>query len=265
MAGKIQQVLKYLKYLGKAKTKHGIHSPFIYDLVTKVIDDNIVYPAYRKVEDQRNKLLRNRNLLEIVDFGASAGRAGYTTAFERVKDIASRSSITPKQGQLLYRLVKYFKPEIMLELGTSLGISSIYQVSGSPESFFIGIEGCAATAAIAEENLNKFSDAKSYSIVIGNFNNTLSGVLEKLDKLDYAFIDGNHAYKPTVEYFKKILPYTHEYSMIIIHDIYWSKGMEQAWDEIRKNPMVTITVDLYSMGLVFFRKGLPKQDFIIRF
>lgn len=265
MLNKLQQIFKYLAYLRKAKTKHGVHSPFVYELVTKVIDDKVLYPAYNKVEEQRNKLLHNRNLLEIVDFGASAGRAGYTTSFERVKDIAARSSIPPKQGQLLYRLVKYFKPEIMLELGTSLGMSSIYQVSGSPDSFFIGIEGCAATAAIAEENLNKFSDEQSYSIIIGNFNIALPGVLSKLDTLDYAFIDGNHAYKPTIEYFKKILPYTNEYSLVIIHDIYWSKGMEMAWDEIRKNPLVTITVDLFSMGLVFFRKGLPKQDFIIRF
>jgi len=265
MGNGLNKLLKYLRYLRKANTRHGIHSPFVYELVTKVIHDRGPYPDYQKVELLRKNLLHNRNLLEIVDFGASAGKSGYKTSFQRVKEIASKSSISAKDGQLLYRLVRYFKPEIMLELGTSLGISSIYQVTGSPESFFIGIEGCATTAALAEESLKRFSPFRNYSVVIGNFNSMLPSVLEKLDKLDYAFIDGNHAYKPTVEYFNQLMPYMHEESFIVLHDIYWSDEMEKAWKEIITNPAITISIDLFRMGIVFFRKGMPKQDFIIRF
>lgn len=265
MLTKVNRVNKYLKYYFKSKTKFGIHSPFVFDFITNVIEDENQYPEYEKVEEQRLKLLRNRNQIEVVDFGIMAGKRGYTTSLERIKEIAKRTSISPREGQLLYRIVRYFKPEIILEMGTSLGISSIYQVSASPDSFFIGIEGCAATAAIADENLGKFSELKNYSIVIGNFNVMLPSVLSKLDKLDYAFIDGNHAYQPTIEYFNKILPYTHEDSLMIFHDIYWSDEMEKAWSEIKRNPLVSVTVDLFSMGIVFFRKGMPKQDFIIKF
>lgn len=249
----------------KSTTKHGVHSPFVFDFITKVIEDKTKYVSYSRVEEQRAKLLKNKNLVEIVDFGAASGNAGYSTILEQVRHIARRTSIPQSQGQLLHRIVKYFKPMMMLEMGTSLGISSIYQVSAAPQSFFIGIEGCATTAAIAEQNLQKFSDNKSYSIVIGNFNISLPHVLSKLEKLDYAFIDGNHAYKPTMEYFSRLLPYFHEDSVLIIHDIYWSSGMEEAWKEIKANPEVTVTINLFHMGLVFFRKGMPKQDFIIRF
>lgn len=265
MLTKVNRVNRYLKYYFKSKTKFGIHSPFVFDFITNVLEDQTQYQEYEKVEEQRNKLLHNRNQIEIVDFGILAGKRGYTTSIERIKDIAKRTSISAREGQLLFRIVRNLKPEIMLEMGTSLGISSIYQAAASPDSFFIGIEGCAATAAIAEENLGKFSEMKNYSIVIGNFNVMLPNVLSKLDKLDYAFIDGNHAYKPTLDYFNKILPYTHERSVLILHDIYWSDEMEQAWNEIKSNPLVSATIDIFSMGIVFFRKGIPKQDFIIKF
>lgn len=265
MGRKLRIIYKYLIYRLKAKTKYGIHSPFVFDLITKVIEDKTNYVSYNRVEEQRSKLLKNKNLIEIVDFGSASGKSGYTTSLEQVRHITKRSSILPSQGQLLHRIVRYFKPDIILEMGTSLGISSIYQVSAAPESFFIGIEGCATTAAIAEQNLSKFSDNNSYSIVIGNFSKLLPTVLSKIEKLDFAFIDGNHAYSPTMEYFSKLLPYFHEDSVLIIHDINYSKGMEAAWKEIKGSKQVTFTIDLFHMGLVFFRSGMPKQDFIIRY
>lgn len=265
MYTKLQQLFKYLNYRRKAKTRHGIHSPFVFELITKVIDDKVHYPAFDRVEEIRKRLLHNKNLLEVVDFGAAAGKAGYTTSFQRVKEIAARNSISPREGQLLHRLVKFMKPEIIIEMGTSLGVSSIYQVSAFPSTFFLGMEGCAATAAIAEENLRKFTGPQQYSMVIGNFTKMLPGVLEKLHKLDYAFIDGNHAYKPTMHYFNELVALMHEGSVMVIHDINWSKEMERAWDEIKNDARVTISVDLFRMGMIFFRKGLPKQDFIIRF
>ncbi len=261
----IRSILGFINYRFKSKTKYGVHSPFVFEFITKVLEDKTYYVSYNKVAELRKRLLNNKNVIEIVDFGAGAGPAGYRTQLEKVQSIARRSSITPKEGQLLHRIVKYFQPEIMLELGTSLGISSMYEVSGSPESFFIGMEGCATTAAIAEQNLSKLIDRDNYSIVIGNFNNMLPGVLQKLEMVDYVFIDGNHAYKPTMNYFNQLLPYFHENSVLILHDIHWSADMEEAWKEIKEDEKVSITLDLFSMGIVFFRKGLPKQDFIIRF
>lgn len=265
MLVKLGILIRYIKYLKKAKTKHGIHSPFVYDFITKVMCDKTHYVSYKKVEEHRKRLLHNKNVVEIVDFGAGAGGTGYKTSFERVKDIARKKSISPKQGQLLHRIVKYFKPEIILEMGTSLGVSSIYQVSAFHDFLFIGMEGCATTASIANQSIKKFLDEKNYSLVIGDFSVMLPGVLEKLNKVDYAFIDGNHSYEPTIGYFMKLLPYARENSIFIIHDIYWSKGMEAAWNEIKDNPKVTITIDLFYMGIIFFRPGIPKQNFILRF
>ena len=256
---------RYLRYLRKSKTKHSVHSPFVFDLITKVLEDRTSYPEYELVEVQRNKLLHNKNQIEIVDFGASAGRVKYSTYLDRVKNIAKRSGITPSQGKLLFRIVKHFQPAVMVELGTSLGISSMYQVSAAPDSLFIGIEGCAATASFAEQNIASFSENQTYNIVIGNFDVMLPKVLEKLTKVDFAFIDGNHNYKPTIKYFNLLLPKLHENSILIFHDIHWSADMERAWKEITLNPQVKLSIDLFWMGIVFFRTGIPKQDFVIRF
>ncbi len=261
----ISQAFNYLRYIIRSKTKYSVHSPFVYDFITKVMEDKINYVQYDLIEEQRLKLLHNKNKIEIVDFGTSAGRTRYSTYIERVKNIAKRTGISPKQGQLLHRIVRYFKPDIMLEMGSSLGISSMYQVSASPESMFITLEGCAAIASYAEQNISHFSENQTYNVIIGNFDKMLPTVLGKLDIVNYAFIDGNHAYQPTLKYFSLLLPKLNEHSILIFHDIHWSSEMENAWNEIKKNDSVTITIDLFSMGLVFFNKGLPKQDFVLRF
>lgn len=257
--------LRYLRYLRRSKTKHGVHSPFVFDFITKVLEDHTHYPAYDLVEAQRDKLLHNKNQIEVVDLGVLAGKKKYSTYLERVKNIAKKSGISPSQGKLLHRIVKYFQPNIMVELGTSLGISSMYQVSASPESFFVGIEGCASTASFADQNIALFSENKTFLVVMGGFDVMLPQVLQKLEKVDHAFIDGNHAYKPTLKYFSLLLPKLHENSILIFHDIHWSSEMEHAWQDIIKNSSVTISIDLFSMGIVFFRTGTPKQDFVIRF
>jgi predicted O-methyltransferase YrrM len=265
MLKKLRILRRFISFLMTAKSKHGIHSPFVFDFVTKVLNNNTQYPAYNKIEEQRQRLLHNNNLIEIVDFGEAAGASGYITALKKVKDVAKRSAISHKQGQLLHRTIRHFKPEILLELGTSLGVSSMYQLSAASDSFYIGMEGCATTAAIAERNLEKFGDETSYSLVIGNFDVMLPGVLEKLDKIDYAFIDGNHTYESTLKYFNDILPLLNKNSVVIFHDIHWSTGMEKAWLEIINHPAVTISIDIFHMGFVFFREGVTKQDFKVRF
>jgi predicted O-methyltransferase YrrM len=78
------------------------------------------------------------------------------------------------------------------------------------------------------------------------------------------FVDGNHQKEATLRYFKLCLPKVHENSLLIFDDIYWSRGMKEAWNEIKAHPEVTVTVDLFWIGLVYFRKGQVKEDFVIK-
>lgn len=260
----IQISFRYLTYLSRAKTRHGIHSPFVYDFIDKVLNDKTAYPEYNLVEEQRRKLLRNGNLIEIIDFGGSKSRIGYSTHLRRVKDIAAKAGIQVKYGRLLHRIVRYFKPSTMLEMGTSLGISTMYQASAAPTAKFLAMEGCASTVEYAVKNLKAINIPEVY-FTVGNFDKVLPGLLQKTGVIDYAFIDGNHTKKATLNYFVQLMQHAGNNSVYIFHDIHWSADMEQAWEEIKKQENVTVTIDLFFMGLVFFRKELSRQHFILRF
>ncbi|NTW23558.1 MAG: class I SAM-dependent methyltransferase [Lentimicrobium sp.] len=255
---------RYLVYLFRAKNRHGIHSPFVYDFINKVLNDKTAYPEYKLVEEKRRALLRNGNLVEIIDFGGSKSRIGYSTHLRRVKDIAAKAGIPVKYGRLLYRIVRYFKPSTMLEMGTSLGISTMYQATAAPAGKFLAMEGCASTVEFAVNNLNAIN-IPDVHFTVGNFDKVLPGLLKNTGVIDYAFIDGNHTKKATLNYFGQLIQHTGNDSVYIFHDIHWSAEMEQAWEEIKKHENVTVTIDLFFMGLVFFRKELSRQHFIIRF
>lgn len=255
---------RYLVYLFRSKNRHSIHSPFVYDFVCKVLNDKTEYPEYKQVEKLRTQLFRNPNTVEIIDFGAGKGRASYSTHLRRVKDIASKSGIPVKYGRLLHRIVRYFRPKVMLEMGTSVGISSMYQVAAAPGSTFLALEGCASTAEFAASNLNAVG-AHAVEFNVGNFDVVLPVLLKQTGVIDYAFIDGNHTKKGTLNYFHRLEKHAANDSVFIFHDIHWSSEMEDAWEMIKKHDSVRLTIDLFFMGIVFFRRELGRQHFIIRF
>ena len=261
---KILKVIKrYIKYLVHAQTKYTIHSPFVYSLITEVLCDKKDYPVYSKVSKITRTLLSNSNTIETIDFGAGAKTFPYSTKMKKISEIARQTKQPDKIAHLLYRIVKHFKPMTILELGTSLGISTMYFSDASPEGKITTIEGCASTAAEAQDNFDKLS-LKNIKLLIGNFDTVLPKFLKKNDNLDFVFFDGNHRKEPTIKYFKACLPKTGENSIFVFDDIHWSKGMEEAWNEIIGNPEISISIDLFYFGIVFFKKDIAKQDFILK-
>lgn len=253
----------YVSFLGRSQTKYGIHSPFVYDLVTKVLQDNTHYPEYKLAEQIRKQCLRSKRVIEISNFGAIKRKASLRNELKQVRTIA-QSAITPRCGRLLFRLVKHFAPETMVELGTSLGISTIYIASAAPAAAFTTMEGCSTTAELATENL-KSAGLHHVRMPIGDFAISLSQLVATGKTIGFAFFDGNHTYKATLQYFNQCLPVSDENSVFVFHDIHWSGGMEKAWAKICRHPQVSVSIDLFEVGLIFFRKGLSKQDFVIRF
>ncbi len=175
-----------------------------------------------------------------------------------------RRSQHKRRAHLLYRLSRHFQPENILELGTAAGFSTAYIKAPVPESKMITLEGCASLADVASNNLKRLK-IKNTEISIGDFDVTLPLVLKKFEKLDFVFFDGNHRRKPTLDYFNRCVELTHEDTLFIFDDIHWSQGMEEAWNTIKNDERVNISLDIFWFGLVFFRKGIIKQDFIIRY
>ncbi|HET8828686.1 MAG TPA: class I SAM-dependent methyltransferase, partial [Pelobium sp.] len=215
-----------------------------------------------KVEKLRESLLKDPRSISVTDLGA--GSHVNNKSVKKVRAIAKNALKPKKLAQLLYRLAKEFKPNNLLELGTCLGVTTAYFAEALPDASITTMEGCPQTAAIAEENWEKLS-LKNIKVEVGNFDDTLPALIKQQDQLDFVFIDGNHRKKATLKYFNLCLPKVHQDSVIIFDDIYWSKGMEEAWNHIKAHPDVTVTIDLFWIGLVFFRSGQAKQDFKIRF
>jgi len=252
----------YLKYLLLARNEHGVHSPFVFDLLTKVIYDKRKYAEYNQVEALRSELLKDMSELEVSDLGA--GSNVLKSEKRKVSDIARYSLKPAKYGQLLFRLVKHFKPDTVLELGTSLGLSACYLKLGMSDSNMISIEGSEEIANRAEQEFVKMG-VSGISLLRGNFDEVLPGVLEDLKELDFVFFDGNHRREPTLKYFELCLKCVRPDSVFIFDDIHWSDEMEQAWVRIKAHPSVRVTVDLFFMGLVFFRAEMSREDFVLRY
>ena len=256
---------KYLRYLLTASNGkgHGVHSPFVYEFIEKVLNDKNQYEYYLPIESIRKELLQNNNSIEVEDFGA--GSSVIKTKQRKISAIAASSLKPKKYAQLIFRIASYYQPKHIIELGTSLGITASYLSCACPKAIVASFEGANAVADIAEKNLKSIG-SKNLQIHVGEFSKTLPEYLSKNSTIDLAFIDGNHRKIPTIEYFNQILQYSNDYTIMIFDDIHWSKEMEEAWETIKQNPSVTLSMDLFFIGLVFFRKEFKvKQHFSIRY
>lgn len=265
MYSRSQLASKYVRYRLKAANSkgHGIHSPFVFDFVTQVLNDKRKYYCYQTIEKVRSQLKQNKNIILIDDYGAGSDIANQK---KRKISVIARTALKPKKfSQLLFRMVNYFKPTNILELGTSLGITTAYLASANINTPVITMEGAENILRIAKNNFNHLN-LSNIKTVQGNFDSTLPLEINQLSTIDFVFIDGNHRKEPTLRYFKEISKKITENSVIVFDDIHWSKEMEEAWYQIKTHSSVTLTVDLFFIGIVFFRKQQKtKQHFIIRF
>jgi hypothetical protein len=256
---------KYLRYYLTASNGkgHGTHSPFIFHFINKILNDKKHYPAYDKVESLRSRLLKDGTILMIEDYGA--GSSVSKTNKRTVASIAKNAAKPKKFGQLLFRMVKEYQPKTILELGTSLGITTSYLSLARPEANIITMEGAGEVAAKASRNF-KESGSGNVTIEQGDFDKSLSSVINGLSSVDFVFIDGNHRQVPTEKYFCQLLSKSDSDSIFIFDDIHWSKEMEAAWETIKNHPLVRCTADLFFIGIVFFRPEFhEKQHFVIRY
>ncbi|RBA28805.1 O-methyltransferase [Flavobacterium tibetense] len=265
----LQQIKSYLKFLLHSKNEHGVHSPFVFDLVTKCFYDNTKYPEFEALKSYRKSLLENKNTIEVTDFGA--GSRVFKSNTREISKIAQTAGITPKNAELLFRIVHYFQPKNILEIGTSLGLTTSALSLGNSNAKIITLEGCPNTMATAKE-MFQVSSFKFPNNIVEFVNTEFNLFFEnlKLETLnskpqifDLIYFDGNHSKKATLEYFEALLQTISNDSVWIFDDIHWSADMEEAWEIIKNHPKVSVTIDTFQWGIVFFRIEQEKEHFII--
>ncbi len=249
-------------YSLKSKNEHGVHSPFVYELLLSTVYNKKNFYSYATIEKVRNELAYSSENVNCIDLGA--GSHFKNNSQKSVRSIVQSAAKPVKYAQLLFRLVNHFQPTTILELGTSLGLSAAYMATANSKSKLITIEGCKEIAAVASRNFKKL-ELQNIEQHIGNFDEVLPLILKNTNQLDFVFFDGNHRKEPTLNYFKQCLQKATDQSIFIFDDIYWSPEMTEAWEEIKKNERVTVTLDLFYFGIVFFRKEQVKEHFRIRY
>lgn len=297
-------LISYIKFLLRSTNQHGVHSPFVFGLVTKCFYDKKKYPSYEILKEFRSSLLKDKRIIKVSDFGA--GSRVFKSEARKVSKIAKNAGITPQRARLLNRLVRYLEVENALELGTSLGLGSAALAAGN-KTQIASIEGCAATAKIAAEKFREFG-LDNIELKVGKFEKVIedsgqwtegreanskfkiqnsrsstgnvqlttdnsqpttgnpqtTNYKQQTTNYDLIYIDGNHQKEATLRYFEELLATVHNDSVMIFDDIHWSKEMEEAWVEIKLHPQVKVTIDTFQWGLVFFRREQEKEHFVIR-
>ncbi len=258
---RLNQIKSYFNYLKKAKTKYAVHSPFVYEFITKVLNAKENYKDYEKIEKIRNKYLQDHREINVDDLGAGSRK---NNSYKRKIYQIARYALMPKRhAQLLYRIIKHYNCTNNIELGTSLGITAAYLASA--QGNLTTLEGSKEIALVAQNTFNEL-DLKNIELQIGHFDDILPEIINKqTDCFDFILIDGNHRYEPTLYYYNLLLQKTHNDSIIVFDDINWSNEMQQAWEDIKKHPATIVSIDLYYLGIIFLKKELSKQDFVIRF
>jgi predicted O-methyltransferase YrrM len=256
-------VLKYLNYKITSFTEHDIHSPFLYNFYMELVKNDYPYEDFEQLAKIRSALKANSTEINITDFGAGSKKINSNTRL--ISTIAKHGIAQKKQAEFLYRLLNKFQPKTIIELGTSIGLTSLYLSKAVKNSTIYTIEGCPNLYEFSK-NLFKANGSKNITSLRGNFNTELPKLISNLNTIDFVYIDGNHAYQPTIDYFKLVLEKVNPNTIIVFDDINWSNDMQKAWDTIKNNKQVTLSLDFFHFGIVFFRKeNLTKEHFTLNF
>lgn len=256
---RIRMCKRYFAYRNQARNAFKIHSPFMYDVYTRVIKDKTRHADYDKVEKIRHEFFHSKQRIHVLDLGAKK-----QSGEKNISQIAKNALKSPKNARLIYRLVQHFNCKNILELGTSLGITTSYMAHANPEARILSIEGCRETAKAAQKGW-KLQHLHNIDIITGDFSDVIPEALSTMPSIDLIFFDGNHQKQPTLDYFHTLLPHTHENSLLIFDDIHWSSDMEDAWKTITEHPQVHVSIDLFQMGIIFLNPKYCKQHYVLHF
>lgn len=246
----------FLNHLLYAAGPHGVHSPFVFDLITKILPARSIDEISKSIEEQRLKLLRDQSVVNVEDFGA--GSRSMNSSQRKISQIARNTLQSPKCARVLFNLCNRFQPQNILELGTSLGITTSYLAQSNSSATVWTLEGATTISQRASQVFDALR-LNNVKVVSGDFEKTLPGVLRDMKKVDFALVDGHHQYGPTLHYVEQIIEICHEHSIIILDDIHWSPGMKAAWDDIRAKKEISLSLDFFHFGFLFFCNALRKS------
>jgi predicted O-methyltransferase YrrM len=256
----LHRAISYVKYWFKAQNAHGLHSPFVFRVYTEVIATDTWFYAFEELEDQRQYLIKNQQVIQQLDFGAGgSGKEKQTT----ISLLARTSLLPPNYAQILFRLVNHLQPNHIVELGTSLGLTTAYLAMAHPSAKVATLEGAPALASFSAQFFVE-KKLSQIQVITGHIDETLPQFLAQSAPIDFVLLDANHTFDATLRYVDWMLPKLSAGACLVVDDIYWSKGMTEAWQTLIVRSEFSTSIDLYRFGLLFYKRDQQKQHFILR-
>jgi predicted O-methyltransferase YrrM len=263
-AGKLKYLGRFLHFLPASGNRYAVHAPYLYDFIGQVLRKDLKMECFRPVEKLRKEFLSGSASILKTDFGHRALQENPRVYEVKLSKVASTSLSSPSSARRLYRLARHINAEQTLEIGTSLGFTAAYLGLANPNGKVITLEGCPELSRIAGENHQKLK-LTNIEIINGRFEQTLPEALARLGRIDLVYIDGNHQKEAMIDYFERCLPYCHNETVMVFDDIHASAGMEEAWAYVTKRKEISVSLDLFFSGWIFFRKESSKQHFKLRY
>lgn len=262
----IKLFVKYIvyKFIARHRKGFGIHSPFTFALLNKTFREKIPSSVKEKARDYKKGFLSNKEVLPRSILGAGALLHNGERKKALVSQIMRQTAIPSHYGNLLYLLSKHFGTDGILELGTGLGMSTLYLAIGAPSGTVVSVEGHQPYAQRAEQELKKV-DVNNVRIVTAQFEEALEKLKSERKQFGLFYIDGDHTLSSTISNFERCIDISTQNAIFIFDDIHWSDEMEQAWKTIKQHAKCRISMDLFRMGIVFINEKFLKQDYIVRY
>lgn len=255
------QAKAFLNYLRHARGPHGVHSPFVFELITQVLVPERRYYCFDTLEKERRAWLGDRRKIQVLDLGAGSHRL--KSDERRICDIARHSLQSPEGCRLIFKLTQHFQAKRFLELGTSLGLTSAYLAQVGSEVSVTTIEGAPALVQEAR-NLHARLSLDNVNVLEGDFDRVIQthGLASKA--WDVVYIDGNHRGEATLRYASDLWPALAHNGCMVFDDIHWSKDMQEAWQTFVQRQEVTLSLDFFRFGVAFKNQAFSKEHMVLK-
>jgi predicted O-methyltransferase YrrM len=256
--------MRFADFMIRSGNRYQVHSPFLYSFIDYVIRPRKKVEMEEEIELIRNKCINNSKIILKTDYGAGSGNQETLLIQVPVSKVARSSLTSRRHARRLNRLVRLLNSKNILEIGTSLGITTAYMAMANPDARIITLEGCPELSRIARSHFEELG-LENVDLIVGRFEDTLEKALARLGSVDLVYLDGNHRRGAVLDYFSKCLEFANNDTVIIVDDIHSSKEMEEAWDEARTHERVTVSLDLFHSGWILLRKESSRQHFRLRY
>ncbi len=251
--------LKYFLFSHHSKG-HGIHSPWVFRFVKSVLNDKKSERHFFENQLKQKQLKKNTGYVILQDLGASSSINNGKT--KRIGELALSVTTPFKYRCLLGKMVQFYNPDVIIEFGTSLGLTTNI-LAESTKKVITTVEGCQNIHKIALENFlqwnnqNVVAKHSDFDSFIQNF--------EFQNRTCFIYIDGNHSGNATLRYVEQFWKKIPDGSIIVIGDIFWSRDMANAWRQLTVPQDKKYTIDLFHVGILFKHTSCMGQHYRIRY